>query len=144
MIRDGHARVFLGSDSAPHPMALKDAFNLNSLIMAKDEKDTEDLFDLKPTVAAGIYTFPHLLPLLATIFEKECLTAMQFKKFVCENGAKFMDWPLSTTVKYKLTKAVPYKVPLVYRDGNNERMMVVPFMAGKTLPWSIIPLVGNQ
>ena len=138
LIRSGHPRVFLGSDSAPHPIQLKESTTkTQTIVQDKVPSPSANVFDLRPTVAAGIYTFPHILPLLMTLFEKENLSIKQFKSFVSENGAKFMNWKLrlASLHKYKLIRK-PFTIPHVFQDEKNN-ICIVPFLAGKTLPWSL-------
>ncbi|ORX69091.1 Dihydroorotase [Linderina pennispora] len=113
IVSSGHPRFFLGSDSAPHPRRAK-----------QGEKP-----------AAGVFTTPILIPLMATLFEKlGCLDKLE--GFVSTNGRKFYQLPtVSSENGIKLVKN-QLDVPSAYSVKSTEDT-VVPFMAGKDLPWSI-------
>lgn len=100
-----HPRLMMGSDSAPHPV---------------DKKESAGC-------AAGVFTAPILLPLLAELFEQNnALGSLQ--AFVSDNARRLYGVePPSTTVH--LVKE-PMTIPERY--GN-----VVPMWAGKTLSWSV-------
>ena len=101
----GNPKFFLGSDSAPH---------------TKDKKECA-------CGAAGVYTAPLLLPLLATRFEEQGALD-KLEAFTSENGAKWYGLPLNTgdvTLERR-----PWRVPKE-EDG------VVPFMADETLLWKM-------
>lgn len=100
-----HPKIMLGSDSAPHPV---------------DKKEC-------PGCAAGVFTAPILLPLLADLFERHgALDKLQ--QFVSDNAIRhYRLTPPSTTVTLERT---PMTIPPSYGD-------VVPMWAGRQLPWSV-------
>jgi len=117
VILERNPKFFLGSDSAPHPRHLKEC----------------------QTACAGVFTSPFILPYLATIFEKlNCLDYLE--QFTSENGRKFYNLPEKSglTEKILLIKK-PLKIPEEFHFGDKEKPegSVVPFWAGKELPWSI-------
>jgi dihydroorotase len=66
VVREGHPRFFLGSDSAPHPRSAKEA----------------------AAACAGVFTSPLLLPYLADAFERiDCLDRLT--DFVSRFGRRF-------------------------------------------------------
>ncbi|KAJ2513468.1 dihydroorotase [Coemansia sp. RSA 2049] len=119
VVMSGHHRFFLGSDSAPHPRKAK-----------QGEKP-----------AAGVFTTPILIPLLATLFEKlGCLDKLE--AFVSTYGREFYQLPAanSNTAEGSITLVrTANSVPAAYNvagsdvDGDT----VVPFMSGQELAWQI-------
>jgi dihydroorotase len=101
----GDPRFFFGSDSAPHPVASKQ----------------------KMPPAAGCFTAPVALPLLAQVFEEHD-KLHKLEDFVSSFGADFYGIPRNAET-IELVKE-DWIVPEIY-DG------IVPFMAGKTLHWRI-------
>ncbi len=101
----GHERIMFGSDSAPHPRHKKECCGC----------------------AAGIFSAPIALPMLAELFEK----AGHLDKlpgFVCSIArARYNLTPLKKEIT--LTKT-PWQVPDLMGD-------VRPFLAGKKLRWSV-------
>ncbi len=100
-----HPRLMMGSDSAPHPIHKKESAGC----------------------AAGVFTAPILLPMLAELFEQNnALGSLQ--AFVSDNARRLYGVePPATTVH--LVKE-PMTIPERYGD-------VVPMWAGKTLSWSV-------
>lgn len=101
-----HPRLMFGSDSAPHPVSRKEAAGC----------------------AAGVFTAPVILPMLAELFARHnALDRLQ--AFVSDNACRIYGLvpPTKTIV---LTEA-PWQVPARYGD-------LVPFAAGATLPWRIL------
>lgn len=100
-----HPKVMFGSDSAPHPIHKKECCGC----------------------AAGVFTAPIVLPVLAELFEKHNALA-NLQAFVSDNAQKIYGYqPLFKEVKLE---KLPYEVPMAYGD-------VVPMFAGQTLSWSI-------
>ena len=100
-----HPKVMFGSDSAPHPIHKKECCGC----------------------AAGVFTAPIALPVLAELFEKHNALA-NLQAFVSDNAQKIYGYqPLFKEVKLE---KLPYEVPMAYGD-------VVPMFAGQTLSWSI-------
>jgi len=115
----GHPRFFLGSDSAPHPPHAKSTST--------------------PThaCAAGVYTSPILLPLVAHLLES--FGALdKLEGFVSRHGRAFYKKPLNnqntgravTLRKTESRKLVDEKYVL----GSES---LVPFWAGKEIKWEI-------
>ncbi|KAJ2822143.1 dihydroorotase [Coemansia erecta] len=120
--KSGHPRFFLGSDSAPHPRKAK-----------QGEKP-----------AAGVFTTPVLVPLVATLFEKlGCLDKLE--GFISTNGRNFYQLPQPGPADgtITLTRSAGLQVPASYAvhgsaaGADSEPDTVVPFMAGSELFWSI-------
>lgn len=103
----GHPRIMFGSDSAPHPQHKKECVGC----------------------AAGVFTAPVALPLLAQIFEEaDCLDCLQ--GFVSDVACRrYAITPPAKTIELE---DKPYCVPTLFND-------VRPFFAGETLRWSIQP-----
>ncbi|KAF7313587.1 hypothetical protein HMN09_00515000 [Mycena chlorophos] len=117
VIREGHPRFFLGSDSAPHPIEAKSTST--------------------PThgCAAGVYTSPVLLPLTAHLLES--FGALdKLEGFASTFGRRFYQRELqagqSQPVVLQRTKE------LVAEKYEAEGADVVPFWAGKPLDWQIV------
>ena len=102
---NAHPKVMFGSDSAPHPRHAKEA----------------------PGCAAGVFTAPIALPVLAELFSRhEKLENLQH--FVSNNARQIYDLnPPKKTVRLTET---PMRVPERYGD-------VVPLFAGEEIGWSI-------
>jgi dihydroorotase len=91
VVREGHPRFFMGSDSAPHPRSAKEA----------------------ACGCAGVFTSPLLLPYLADCFERiGCLDRLQ--DFCCTHGQRFHGLtPLEGQVTLE---RVEQTVPAAYGD----------------------------
>ncbi|KAJ7276136.1 Dihydroorotase [Mycena haematopus] len=118
VIREGHPRFFLGSDSAPHPINSKSTSSPNQ------------------GCAAGIYTSPILLPLVAHLLESfDALDKLE--GFVSTFGRHFYGRELraETTQNIVLRKVGTHVIAGTY--GTDEQS-VVPFWAGKEISWKIV------
>jgi len=102
---NANPKVMFGSDSAPHPKSAKEA----------------------PGCAAGVFTAPIALPLLAQLFEKHNKLD-NLQAFVSDNAQKIYN--ISPNEKTITLVKKEFVIPNSYKD-------VVPFMAGKTISWSI-------
>jgi dihydroorotase len=122
-VLSGNPKFFLGSDSAPHPIS---------------SKSPGIIEDGEPSpCAAGVYTSPILIPLVATLLEG--FGALdKLEGFVSGHGRKFYGVPAKEGDGLRLRrveKGLGKRVPSVLRgDGGVE---VVPFWAGKELGWEI-------
>jgi dihydroorotase len=102
---NAHPKVMFGSDSAPHPKSAKEA----------------------PGCAAGVFTAPIALPLLAELFESHNKLE-NLQNFVSTNAQNIYGIkPLEKAVNL-VKKSM--QIPSNYGS-------VVPFMAGKKISWSI-------
>ena len=100
-----HPKVMFGSDSAPHPREAKESAGC----------------------AAGVFSAPVALPLLAALFTRHGV-AHHLQAFVSNNAQRiYRITPPPTTVH--LVPA-PWVVPADYGG-------VVPFYAGKVVEWSV-------
>ncbi|KAF8491420.1 hypothetical protein JB92DRAFT_3006168 [Gautieria morchelliformis] len=117
IIQEGHARFFLGSDSAPHPSASKSTSTPQH------------------GCAAGIYTSPILLPLVAHILDS--FGALdRLADFTSNFGRKFYQRELTAAhanAEVILTKVEQH----IERNWTMGDENVVPFWAGQKLGWSI-------
>jgi dihydroorotase len=104
----GSPKFFLGTDSAPHTAAAKEA----------------------ACGCAGIFNSPYALESYATVFEEEGALD-RLEAFASENGPRFYNRPLNSGVVTleRRDSRVPEKILL---DGSH----LVPFHAGETLAWS--------
>lgn len=100
-----HPKLMFGSDSAPHPLSAKEAAGC----------------------AAGVFSAPAALPLLAELFERHgALDRLQ--AFVSDNARRIYGiTPPHTTV---VLEKRPWRVPTRYGD-------VTPFRAGEQVGWSV-------
>eukprot|EP01137_Pigoraptor_chileana_P018369 Opistho-2@77732 len=111
VVREGHDRFFLGSDSAPH---------------ARKTKETA-------VGCAGVFTQPYILPYLAHTLEKiGCLDNL--RKFACDNGRKFYGLPEARET-VTLVRS-PLKVADEFPFGEGEGA-VVPFLANEAISWQL-------
>lgn len=101
----GHPRIMFGSDSAPHPRHKKECIGC----------------------AAGVFSAPVALPLLAQIFEEAgCLDLLD--TFVSANAQQ--RYGITPPSKKIILSKSSWKVPAYYGD-------VRPFFAEQTILWSI-------
>jgi dihydroorotase len=105
----GNPRFFLGTDSAPHPVAAKET----------------------ACGCAGIFTAPSALEIYTEVFEEEaaldCLEA-----FAALNGPAFYGLPANEA---RITlRREPFAVPERFGEGKNA---LVPFRGGETLRWRL-------
>ena len=136
VVREGHPRFFLGSDSAPHPLASK----YPSPASVGSTKD----FVASCGCAAGIYTSAVLLPLCATILES--FGALdKLEAYVSTNGRAFYGEPAPAGAEVVLRRTSA-SIPAAYvhpahefkSDGDASKLQVVPFWAGRELTWEIV------
>lgn len=121
-VKSGNPKFFLGSDSAPHPSS------------SKIPSITEETGELH-ACAAGCYTSPFLLPLVATLLESFGVLD-KLSGFVSEHGRAFYKVPAKAGAEVTIRRpAVATKVPVRLGEGALE---VVPFWAGKELGWEIV------
>jgi dihydroorotase len=106
----GFARVFLGTDTAPHAQHLKEA----------------------ACGCAGIFNAPFALESYATVFDEEGALG-HFEAFASRNGPAFYRLPVNTGTVTLVRE--PVVVPDVI-DCNGTA--VVPFHAGETLGWRLV------
>ncbi|EMD40694.1 hypothetical protein CERSUDRAFT_149009 [Gelatoporia subvermispora B] len=117
VIREGHPRFFLGSDSAPHPPHTK-------ATAAPDHP-----------CAAGVYTSPILLPLVAHLLES--FGALdRLEGFVSSHGRTFYGFPIAEGEHGVVLRKTPGKVvEEKFIDGEQS---VIPFWAGREIGWEIV------
>ena len=107
----GSPKFFLGTDSAPHAIEKKEA----------------------ACGCAGIFNAPFALEAYATVFEEEGALD-RFEAFASEHGPNFYGLPLNEgrIVLERAPVTVPDRLPAA---GTS----LVPFLAGETLGWRLIP-----
>lgn len=115
VVKSGHPRFFLGTDSAPHPESLKHSSK----------------------IPAGVFTTPFVAAYLPHILEGfGALDKLQ--GFACEFGRKFYGLPVANDVQelnlVKTPTAIIDRIPYVGEKGPDA---IVPFLAGKTLNWTV-------
>lgn len=90
--------------------------------------------------AAGIYTSPTLLPLLATIFETSNIPIENLVGFASTFGRSFYGYPAKKEDEVVLRRVEGGKfVEKAYAYEREEgREWIVPFMAGEKLGWEIV------
>ncbi|TKX33703.1 dihydroorotase [Campylobacter taeniopygiae] len=98
----GYEKAMFGSDSAPHPLHTKECCGC----------------------AAGVFSAPVILPVLAELFEKNS-NEKNLQKFISDNACKIYDFKFEKDKIINLEKQ-EWQVPQKYGD-------VVPFMAEKSL-----------
>lgn len=133
----GHPRFFLGSDSAPHPVRAKvpklpDSYLSSGFGAAAQTGEGEG----PHSCAAGIYTSPILMPLMANIFE-EMGALDKLEGFVSTNGRAFYGVPAKEGKTLKLRKTKGSIVPAFYK-GSAPGVDVIPFWAGQDIGWEIV------
>ncbi|WVR08445.1 dihydroorotase, homodimeric type [Kwoniella sp. DSM 27419] len=122
-VLSGNPKFFLGSDSAPHPLTSKTA-NL-----------TED--GSVSACAAGVYTSPILIPLVATLLES--FGALdKLEGFVSRHGRDFYGVPAKKGQELTLKRTGGgEKDGLVSGTFKGDGIEVLPFWTGKKLTWEI-------
>ncbi|KAH9943400.1 dihydroorotase [Epithele typhae] len=118
VVSEGHPRFFLGSDSAPHPYESKAvAFPTQSC-------------------AAGVYTSPILLPLVAQMLDS--FGALdRLEGFVSTHGRAFYKRPVTQGDSAVVLRRGVSK-PVGIEGYGSGATHVVPFWAGKELNWEIV------
>lgn len=107
----GHPQIMFGSDSAPHPRHKKECIGC----------------------AAGVFSAPVALPLLAQIFEDAgCLDRLQ--DFVSTNAC--LRYRITPPKKTVVLSETAWQVPDYYGD-------VSPFFAGQTIRWSVNSTISD-
>ena len=140
VIREGHPRFFLGSDSAPHPIASK-------YPSPASRNNSTAEFVHQCGCAAGVYTSAVLLPLCATLLES--FGALdKLAGYVSVHGRRFYDEPAEPSRVVKLRRTTPddKPVPASYvhvsslgkDDGDPTKLQVSPFYGGQRLAWAIV------
>jgi dihydroorotase len=106
----GNPQFFLGTDSAPHPVAAKEA----------------------ACGCAGIFTAPCALENYAEVFEEEGALD-RLEAFASLNGPAFYGLPPNEA---RITlRREPFVVPERFGEGENA---LVPFRGGETLRWRLL------
>jgi dihydroorotase len=106
----GSARFFLGTDSAPHPVAAKET----------------------ACGCAGIFTAPCALEIYAEVFEEEGALG-RLEAFAALSGPEFYRLPVNEA---RVTlRREPLTVPESIGEGEHR---LVPFRAGETLRWRLL------
>ncbi len=132
VVKEGHPRFFLGTDSAPHPRSAKETSK----------------------AAAGVFVTPFVGAYLAHILES--FGALdRLEGFACRFGRQFYGIPQPTmdetnatahlmNEKHQFQKMLvlekkEMKIPneLEYVNEHGKVASVVPFLAGKSLTWSL-------
>lgn len=101
----GHPRLMLGSDSAPHPRNRKESSGC----------------------AAGVFTAPILLPLLADFFSQQG-APQQMQGFVSDNAQRI--YRITPPAKTVTLVNEPMIIPASYGT-------VIPMWAGRTIDWRV-------
>lgn len=100
-----HPKLMFGSDSAPHPRNAKESAGC----------------------AAGVFTAPVALPLLAQLFAEHDALA-QLQAFVSDNARRI--YGITPLRKLVTLEQTPWVAPVAYGD-------VIPFRAGESIGWQI-------
>lgn len=109
-VTSGSRRFFLGTDSAPHERAAKEA----------------------PCGCAGVFSAPHALQLYARAFE-QAGALDKLEAFASFHGPAFYGLPRNGATVTLVRRG--WEVPLSYQFG--PAGAVVPLCAGETLEWSL-------
>ncbi|KAF9651054.1 Dihydroorotase [Thelephora ganbajun] len=121
VIKSGHPRFFLGSDSAPHP------------------PHTKSTATPTQSCAAGVYTSPILLPLVAHLLES--FGALdRLEGFVSTFGRSFYKRELLGGNAAQIPTIVLKRVEggeLIKEGWSEGEQKVIPFWSGKKIDWVI-------
>ena len=114
----GNPKFFLGTDSAPHSRAAKEA----------------------ACGCAGIFNAPVAIESYADVFDQE-MALERLEGFASEFGPRFYGLPLNQS-RITLVRQ-PQPVPAVVEGGAGSGVALVPFHAGTTLNWQLVrPAAG--
>lgn len=111
----GDPKFFLGSDSAPHGRAAKEA----------------------ACGCAGIFNAPYVLESYVQVFEEEGALA-RFEGFASEHGPRFYGLPLNAGTVTLVREPQPVPQRLHRNDAAGTAVELVPFHAGQTLAWRLV------
>lgn len=109
-VASGHPRLFLGTDSAPHPIAAKESGRCS----------------------AGIFNAGAALAITVQVFEEEGVLD-RFEAFVALNGARFYDLPLNQGTLI-LEKVAPAPVATFKVEAGVE---LLPYTPDAPLSWRV-------
>lgn len=112
----GSPKFFLGTDSAPH---------------SRDAKESA-------CGCAGIFNAPYALESYAQVFEEE-KALDRLEAFASEHGPRFYGLPLNEGSVTLVREPQPVPARLHLNDAAGTAVELVPFHAGQTLNWRIIP-----
>jgi len=106
---NAHPKVMFGSDSAPHPQHAKESCGC----------------------AAGVFTAPIAIQVLAELFEKNNKLE-NLQAFLSDNACKI--YKMTPSNKKIILEKKDFKIPEFYE---NDFHKVIPIYAGETIKWSI-------
>ena len=106
----GDARFFLGTDTAPHPVHLKEA----------------------ACGCAGVYSAPVAMPVYAKVFDEEGALD-KLAAFASENGPRFYDLPVNTETLTLSRES--WTIP--DQNAVDANGALSPFLAGESLGWRV-------
>ena len=143
-IAEGNEHFFLGSDSAPHTLRKKMPSAHNHVHAQLASNFTSPEHGECPSCAAGIYSSPELLPLLAELFEDESLGCKipleRLEGFACTFGRNFYKEPIKSGEKAVVLqrcqsgkRRICAGYAFVAEDGQHE--YVRPFYADREIGW---------
>lgn len=115
VVKEGHPRFFLGTDSAPHPRRAKETSK----------------------AAAGVFVTPYVAPYLAHILES--FGALdKLENFACRYGRAFygIEQPSTSSLLNLERKALTIPQEIEFIDDQGALSSVVPFFAGKSVSFS--------
>ncbi|MEB3184620.1 MAG: amidohydrolase family protein, partial [Cyanobacteriota bacterium] len=112
----GNPKFFLGTDSAPHGREAKQS----------------------ACGCAGIYNAPYALESYAAVFEQEH-ALQRLEGFASEHGPRFYGLPLNAGTVTLVRQPQPVPDRLHRNDAAGTAVELVPFHAGQTLAWTLLP-----
>jgi dihydroorotase len=113
----GNPKFFLGTDSAPHSREAKES----------------------ACGCAGIFNAPFAIESYAVVFEQE-QALEKLEAFASEFGPRFYGLPLNegTITLERQPQEVPAALQFPLLEPGAGPVPLVPFHAGKTLPWRLV------
>jgi dihydroorotase len=112
----GNPKFFLGTDSAPHQRSAKET----------------------ACGCAGIFNAPYAIESYALVFEQE-KALERLEGFASEFGARFYGLPLNSDKITLVRDPQPVPKLLDFPGATGDGAGLVPFHAGETLPWRLLP-----
>jgi dihydroorotase len=125
----GNPKFFLGSDSAPHPFRNKMP-SLPLTAQGEVEKACS-------ACAAGVYTSPYLLPIIAHAFEavEPVIPLDRLEDYVSNNGRAFYRVQAEEG-RFVTLRRSQGKVERAFRLGGED--YVIPYKAGEAIGWEVV------
>lgn len=140
VVREGHPKFFLGSDSAPHPASSKLPALQVAQVPSADGSVASEV-TLPSPCAAGIYTSSDLVPLTAELFERAQIPLDRLEGFCSRFGREFYGFPApegqEVTIRRCAGEGRVVEKAFRFTTNKGDEEYVIPFLAGEKIRWEI-------